>query len=93
MRYTLLLSARLVSSRRMCSCTDDNHVCDTGNDNNHLHAGHQYNCLEPAGRLSTKLPTDLRGASHHHNRISHPIRNPPHLAGQIGGMADTGFLG
>jgi uncharacterized protein YjbJ (UPF0337 family) len=58
----------------MCSIADHDHVCDTGNDNYHLHAGLQYNRLERAAWLSTKLPADLCGTSHHHYRVSYPIR-------------------
>jgi hypothetical protein len=51
--------------------------------------GHQYYCPERDAWLSTKLPADLCGASHHDYRVSYPIRKPPRFAGQIGGMAET----
>ena len=92
MRYTLLLPLGLLALGGCVPApTTTTYVTPATTTTTYTPAT-STNCLDPAARLSTKLPTDLHGASHHHNRISHPIRDPPHLAGQIGGMADTGSL-
>ena len=54
----------------MCAAADHDHVCYSGDDNYHLHAGDEHNGHQCSAWLPACLSTDLCDTTDNHHCIS-----------------------